>query len=214
MIDSQFDGRRRQIIPASGANLTVGSGNAPGTIMMVTSAQHGEGVSTITRRLAMGYSHRPGDTLLVDCNLRNNSSPQIEQQPLSPGLCEIIRDQESVTSCIKSDSADSVHRIRSGSGSKHPAALFGSENFINFLYDLRYRYAWILIDAPPVIPYPDASLIGSSVDCILMVIRAEKTYDRVIDQARRKLERSGGNILGAVLNRRRYHIPEWLYHRL
>jgi capsular exopolysaccharide synthesis family protein len=214
MIDSQFEGRRGQITPASRANLRVGSGNTPGTIMMVTSAQHGEGVSTITRRLAMGYSHRPGDTLLVDCNLRNNPEPPTDQQPFYPGLCEIIRDQESVTSCINTDSGDSVHRIRSGGGSKHPAALFVSENFINFLYDLRYRYARVLIDAPPVIPYPDASLIGSSVDCILMVIRAEKTYDRVIDQALRKLERSGGSILGAVLNRRRYHIPEWLYHRL
>jgi len=70
MSNIQFEGGRRQIIPASGANLTVGAGCAPGTVMMVTSAQHGEGVSTISRRLAMGFSHRPGDTLLLDCNLR------------------------------------------------------------------------------------------------------------------------------------------------
>lgn len=214
MSNMQFEGGRRQIIPASGANMTVGAGCAPGTVMMVTSAQHGEGVSTISRRLAMGFSHRPGDTLLVDCNLRKKPSAQPEKQSFHPGLCEIIRDQESVTTCIQSDCDDTVHRISSGGDSKHPSALFSSENFVNLLYDLRYQYAWVLIDAPPVIPYPDAPLIGGSVDSILMVIRAEKTYDRVIDQARRTLERSGGSIAGAILNRRRYHIPEWLYHRL
>ncbi len=214
MSNMQFDEGRRGIIPASGANLTVGAGGAQGTVMMVTSAQHGEGVSTIARRLALGYSHRPGDTLLIDCNVRNYTGSHADQPSSTPGLCEIVQDQEAVTSCIVADPDDHVHRIRSGRGSQHPAALFSSDNFAHLLSDLRYRFTWILIDAPPVIPYPDASLIGSLADGILMVIRAEKTYDRVIDQARRTLERSGGSILGAVLNRRHYHIPEWLYHRL
>ena len=211
---NQSSSGRGQIIPTSGLNLPVGSETSQGTVMMVTSAQHGEGVSTIARRLALGYLHRPGDTLLMDCNVRNCTRSQADQPTSTPGLCEIIQDQEAVTACIVADTHDAVHRIGRGSGSQHPAALFSSDKFARLLSDLRYRFTWILIDAPPVIPYPDASLIGSAADGILMVIRAEKTYDRVIDQARRTLERSGGSILGAVLNRRHYHIPEWLYHRL
>ena len=33
-------------------------------------------------------------------------------------------------------------------------------------------------------------------------------------EGKRVLEASGKNFLGAVLNRRKYHIPSWIYRRL
>jgi protein-tyrosine kinase len=36
----------------------------------------------------------------------------------------------------------------------------------------------------------------------------------VAETVRDKIKRSGGKILGLVLNKRRYYIPEWIYKRL
>jgi Mrp family chromosome partitioning ATPase len=49
------------------------------------------------------------------------------------------------------------------------------------------------------------------VDGVVLVVQAEKTRWQVAEQAKRILEESGARLLGAVINRRRYHIPQALY---
>ena len=42
----------------------------------------------------------------------------------------------------------------------------------------------------------------------------ERVVYEVIQKAKEKIEASGGTIVGSILNRRKYHIPERLYRRL
>jgi Mrp family chromosome partitioning ATPase len=52
------------------------------------------------------------------------------------------------------------------------------------------------------------------VDGVVLVVEAEKTRWPVAENVRDKIKGSGGNILGIVLNKRRYYIPEWVYKKL
>jgi Mrp family chromosome partitioning ATPase len=70
------------------------------------------------------------------------------------------------------------------------------------------------MDTPPVIPYPDAAVLAPLADGVVLVVQAESTRGQVVAEAERILRRAGGRPLGAVLNRRRHHIPAWLYGRL
>ena len=47
-----------------------------------------------------------------------------------------------------------------------------------------------------------------------MVIEAEKTRWEVFNSARQRMENSAAKILGAVLNKRQMHIPDWAYNKL
>jgi Mrp family chromosome partitioning ATPase len=47
-----------------------------------------------------------------------------------------------------------------------------------------------------------------------MVVEAERTRSPIVDQARRSIESNGGRMLGVVLNKRRFHIPRFLYQWL
>jgi Mrp family chromosome partitioning ATPase len=49
------------------------------------------------------------------------------------------------------------------------------------------------------------------VDGVVLVVEAEKTRWQVAEQAKRILEESGARLLGAVLSRRQFHIPNALY---
>jgi Mrp family chromosome partitioning ATPase len=52
------------------------------------------------------------------------------------------------------------------------------------------------------------------VDGVLLVLEAGKTRRHVAIRAKKELEEAGGKLLGVVLNKRRYHIPERVYKRL
>ena len=69
----------------------------------------------------------------------------------------------------------------------------------------------MIVDGPPITVYSDAAILAPLVDGVVLVVEAEKTRWEVVSQAKRTLEESGGRILGAVLNRQRYHIPPALY---
>jgi Mrp family chromosome partitioning ATPase len=79
---------------------------------------------------------------------------------------------------------------------------------------MRKRFAWILFDSACVNAFNDAATIGPKLDGTIMVVEAERTKREAALFAKRKLEEAGISLIGAVLNRRKMHIPEWLYRRL
>jgi len=54
----------------------------------------------------------------------------------------------------------------------------------------------------------------AKVDGVVLVVEAEETKWRTAGHVREQIERVGGNILGVVLNKRRYHIPQSVYKYL
>jgi Mrp family chromosome partitioning ATPase len=75
-------------------------------------------------------------------------------------------------------------------------------------------YDWIVLDCPPVTVYPDAVNLSAASGTGVLVIQAEKTRLEVVEEANSILQDSGLDLLGAVLNRRKYHVPEFIYRRL
>jgi protein-tyrosine kinase len=47
-----------------------------------------------------------------------------------------------------------------------------------------------------------------------MVVESGKIRKQVALRAKKELEDAGAKILGVVFNRRKYHIPDWIYKRL
>ena len=86
-----------------------------------------------------------------------------------------------------------------------------SEKFDDVLLQLSDRCAWVLCDCAPSTLYNDAAVLATKLDGIILTVRAESTRWEVAETAKRRLEQAGGNIIGMVLNRRRMHIPGWLY---
>jgi Mrp family chromosome partitioning ATPase len=75
-------------------------------------------------------------------------------------------------------------------------------------------YDWIVVDGPPVLESPDAASLGAVVDGVVLVVQAGRTKRPVLTRSVDLLRRSGGKVLGMVLNRRRLEIPEFIYRRI
>lgn len=72
----------------------------------------------------------------------------------------------------------------------------------------------MVVDLPPLLERPDASLMLPVLDGVLLVLEAEATRWEVAREARRRLDAAGATVLGAVLNKKPHPIPRWLYRLL
>ena len=60
----------------------------------------------------------------------------------------------------------------------------------------------------------DGLAVASKVDGVILVVEAEKTRWQTVRKVKDSISRVGGNILGVVLNKRRYYIPQSIYKHL
>ena len=104
-----------------------------------------------------------------------------------------------------------LYLLTSGQATDHPLDVLRADSMTSVFDRLRNEFDWIVLDGPPVTVYSDAGALGRLVDGAVLVVRAESTRAAVIENAKKRLEQSGTRVLGAVLNRRRYHIPDFIY---
>jgi Mrp family chromosome partitioning ATPase len=72
----------------------------------------------------------------------------------------------------------------------------------------------VVIDSPALLSSPLAQAMAPTVDGVVLVVEAERTRAAIAQAARDSLKAAGANILGVVLNKRRFHVPKAIYDRL
>lgn len=95
-----------------------------------------------------------------------------------------------------------------------PGNVFGGKVFGEFLKRARSRYDLIAIDSPPLSASSAATIIATKADGVILVIEAERVRREVIQRAVTQLEDAGAHLLGVVLNKRRFPIPNFIYRMI
>jgi Mrp family chromosome partitioning ATPase len=88
------------------------------------------------------------------------------------------------------------------------------ETAATFIANLRERYDCLLLDCGSIESSTDLLRLASLSDGVVMVVEAGRTGKDQINHAARVIREAQGTLLGCVLNKRRYPIPEWLYRLL
>jgi len=186
-----------------------------GGAILIVSAAHGEGTSTVARELAV-LLVRDGKSraVLVDANLRTPSQHKAFGVDRGGGLTEVITRGLALDQAVRNGTSSRVPLLTSGRPASHPTGILSAPGLRTALEGLRSKYDWVIVDGPPATVYSDAGILAPLVDGVVLVVQAEKTRWQVAEQAKRALEESGAQVLGAVLSRRQFHIPEALYGRL
>jgi capsular exopolysaccharide synthesis family protein len=184
----------------------------PKSAILIVSAAHGEGTSTVARELA-ALLGRGGlaRAVLVDANLRTPSQHKAFGVERGGGLTEVITRGLALDQAVRNGNSSRVPLLTSGRPATHPIGVLSAPGLRTALEGLRAKYDWVIVDAPPSTVYSDAGILAPLVDGVVLVVQAERTRWQVAEQARRILEESGARMLGAVLSRRQFHIPKALY---
>ena len=91
----------------------------------------------------------------------------------------------------------------------------GSRNFRTaYLAELRESFSYVLIDCPSLKESTEVLGLAPLVDGILLVVEANRTARSQITYLERTIEGAGGKVLGHILNKRTYPIPNWVFAKL
>jgi Mrp family chromosome partitioning ATPase len=76
------------------------------------------------------------------------------------------------------------------------------------------KFDYVVFDGDSAMASSEAVILAKQFDGVVFVVECEKTKWEVLELAKEKITNVGGNILGVVLNRRRFYIPRGLYGKI
>jgi capsular exopolysaccharide synthesis family protein len=167
-------------------------------ILMVTSAEPGEGKSTTAVNLALTFSESyKRRVLLIDADLRRPSLHEITQVPNSRGLGETLK-ATGEHKLPLFQLSDTLMLAPAGRPDPNPMGALTSPRMRHMLVEASMRFDWVIIDAPPIGLIADSSLLAPLSDGVLLVVRARRTHHASAQKAVEAIGRE--RILGVVLN--------------
>jgi polysaccharide biosynthesis transport protein len=174
----------------------------PPQIMLVTSANAGEGKTTTALNLALSLAQQQGEVLLVDCDLRKPGIATSLGLSGEIGVSSVLTGRESLTDILCSyGPLPNLWTLTSGPKPPNPAELLSSSSMAEMLNELRARFRHIVLDSPPVLMVTDAAVLSPLVDGVILVIESGITPRNAVVRSCKILQGAGANILGVALNK-------------
>ena len=193
--------------------LRVNSGKKIKAILF-SSPTRGEGTSSVLINFATSLAVDGDRVLLVDANLRNPSLHGAFDLERENGLTELLLGQRSLEEVIKETGAPNLSVITCGKVHPNPFVILESDSLKTHTEEMKATADWVLFDSPAITSCNDTAALAFRMDGVVLVVESEKTRWEVAENASKLIKRGNGNVIGVVLNKRRFHIPEWIYKRL
>jgi len=176
-------------------------------VIAVTSAVPGDG-KTLTAVNLAGSIAKGGQSrvLLVDADLRRPAIAKVlghDHTRRGWGLVDAIHDRRlSLEQIAWHLDAFNLAVVTSRRPHSDTYELLSSGRFEELVKEARQRFDYIVIDCPPVLPAPDSRLLAEFIDGYVVIVAADKTPRRLVEETLTLLGPS--KILGLVFNRESY----------
>ncbi len=185
------------------------------SVVLFASAVPGEGASTIARNTAISLGrHRTERILLLDANVRTPNQHVAFNRRRENGLSDVIAGSATIASAIKNEVGPGLSLLTAGTTLEGAPHILTESVLQGIVMALTSMFDWVIIDGPPVTVYPETASLAAVAGGAVLVVRAEHTRREVVEESKKVLGESGADVIGAVLNRRKYHIPAFIYRRM
>jgi tyrosine-protein kinase Etk/Wzc len=168
--------------------------------LLVTSALPQEGKTTIAANLAVAIASTDRKVWLVDGDLRRSALRRLFPEAGSQGLSCLLAGQAEPDEVVRPAYAANLWYVDSGQTVPNPAELLGAQRMARLMEQARSRADVVLLDSPPLLPVTDAEVTSTQADGVLLVVKFGETDRRALAHVRRRLDRVGARVVGAVLN--------------
>ncbi|MEO6604719.1 MAG: polysaccharide biosynthesis tyrosine autokinase [Aeromicrobium sp.] len=168
-------------------------------MLVISSAVPDEGKTVTATNLAITLAQTGRRVLLLDCDLRKPSVAKVLGLENSVGLITVLIGRATLGDCIQQHESG-VDFLGTGPLPPNPAEVLETDAMRDLLSKLRDAYDVVVIDAPPLLPVADPSILAPMVDGVLLVTRHGKTSREYVHQAASRVGGVGGRTIGVVLN--------------
>jgi tyrosine-protein kinase Etk/Wzc len=154
-------------------------------VVMFTSSISGEGKSFLSLNLGASLALVDRPTVILEMDLRKPKLHSVLDLPNTIGISNYL-----IQECELDDILQPIpgfpnyHIITCGPIPPNPAELLSGPRLEQLFTELRQRFAYVIVDSPPIGLVTDAQLIAPHVDATMFMVRHDhtpKAYLRMID---------------------------------
>ncbi len=184
--------------------------------LAVCKAHPGEGSSRVACHLAMAFASDPRVRVaLVDSDFHHPGLHEYLHVRQANGLYDTLHDgADTIKERIKTTGLPNLAVVTSGAPPASSEFPVDPLDVGRILQQLLSQFAVVIVDTGPVLVDTTAAAVASQCDGAILVVHAEQTRREAAQEAHARLQQAGAQVLGAVLNKRQFPIPEFLYRRL
>lgn len=180
--------------------------------ILFTSTKQNEGKSTTVSNIAYSFSKLENcKVLLMDLDLRNPTVHKLFTVSNTYGLMDNLKNDRPIEKCIHKI-GENMHVLPTGPIPPNPAEVLSSKKIAHFLKDIKMKYDYIFIDAPPVGIVSDATIISKNVDGVMYIVGANETDLSHAQIGIENLKKADANIIGSVLNKYEMNQSSYAYY--
>ncbi|QEL15545.1 tyrosine-protein kinase domain-containing protein [Limnoglobus roseus] len=168
-------------------------------ILLIASAEKGEGKTLLSTHLAAGFARNGVKTLLIDGDLRKPSAHGAFGVPSGPGLAELLRDEVLDRDVIREVRANLFFIPAGACDDASLCALARgvlAADFRRFLSD----YEVVIIDSSPLMLVADALHFAKRADGVILTVRNDYSRVALVQETVRRLRQIAAPLLGVVVN--------------
>jgi polysaccharide biosynthesis transport protein len=178
--------------------------NAKIKVITVTSAFPGEGKTTLAVNLALALA-KHSKVCLVDADIRHPRITESYGLSKENGLQDFLSNGHAKEPNLPTNSpvqkqAQNLTIIGAGKPILQPLEAVTSKQMVELIDSLRERFDYILLDAPPIIPFADSRWFSALSDGVVLVARSSSTTKKGLLWGMEILEEIHAPVLGIVLN--------------
>lgn len=157
-------------------------------VIGLSSYSSGEGKSFCASNLAIISSIYGKRVLLIEADIRRPSLKAFWNLEPNSGLSEYLKGNESWSQGITQTPLKNLDIMFSGELHYNPGEILAKPKFEELIEEMRERYDFIVIDAPPIGLVSDYILIGRHTDLNLLVVRENYSPEESIDELAKYVE--------------------------
>jgi capsular exopolysaccharide synthesis family protein len=165
--------------------------------LLVTSAQPGEGKTTISTNLSISLTALGRRVLLIDADIRAASLHRIFRINREHGLADFMAGTTDWRSTVRRNVLPLLDVMTAGSSADHPADLLSVHHLSVMIREAEAEYDFVVVDAPALfINAADTRILAPTVDGVVIVTRSGSTPRGLVQRMLAQIP----NVIGVVLN--------------
>ena len=180
-----------------------------GRVVVFASTNSGEGTSFVSyncaRIMAMLLERK---VAWVDANF---ASPTAKLVGNALNLKDLLADPDGLPAL---DAKPELVVIGNGDPAVKSMNMLNTANYERLVKRLEENFYFTIIDAPPVLAGVEVAHLAQGTMGLVLVVESQRLKHEVIRHGLEKLNSQGVNVLGTVLNKRAFQLPDFLYRRL
>lgn len=169
-------------------------------VLQMTSAEPGDGKTTSISNLALAIAQTGRKVLIIDADLRRPTIHKLFGIVNAIGLGDVLSEEIDTHTAIRETRINHLSLMTAGTLPENPSEMLMSKNFSDLVKQMRNEYDYVLIDTPPLVVVSDPSIVSSSADGVLLVVRVDKNRRGVVRKVQQIIQTNNIKITGILAN--------------